>query len=73
MGQIEIENRAKNDGRTFESLDIGEVFECSGTVYIKTSNRDSGEDNVFNLKEYCSTYFLSGMIVTPLTATLVIE
>ena len=76
MGQIEIKHRAKNYDQRFENLDVGEVFEHEGSVFIKTSNRDvqdSGENNAFDLTNYHPTYFLLPMIVTPRKATLVIE
>lgn len=69
MGFIKIEFNDCGRGTYYSELQVRELFEYKGEIFIKINNSGSS----FDLKEMNIKFFREGEIVRKLKATLLIE
>lgn len=67
---MKIIDERKQEGISFQTIDVGQVFEYESHIYIKTDNRNS---NVVTLSSGTLGCMLNGTKVVPLNTTLIIH
>ena len=67
-----IDERIKRRGRTFKDIELGDVFEYLGDIYLKLDTSDV-DSNAYNLNTCRFAILLSDSVVTLIEAELVIR